>query len=833
MARLTTESTPILDQWKAYAEQGLCVFPLKRGGKNPGTDFGIKWQQDWVRVDRPTYPDLASTYESGTYGLWLATGQVSKRVVLDLDRPEAETYWREKLGEAVFNRALKVTTGRGRHLHFLIRPDDNRPWECHSDENIGFDFRGDGGGVVLPPSVHATGRRYEWLDGDLMEAPECLRKENQPRVIAARQSGSSGTSSGFTLANQLMLSPDDPGRGNNWLARVAGFEAKNERKFYDRYLARMLNYNWASSEPIEEGAFMKTVESIWSSEHDKTEQPEQDNGWLIGDGSRLYTHCEVGQGDEKKRILGEWADFDLRVRSITRASDGTMVYTVDLFTDDHVYEGVQLDPAIFATDSKMSQWLGIRGATVLPTQNDKYANYPHRHRLAKYLKNQKAASSNAVRYLGWNGDLGEFIVHEGVVKSGQIAPHSGSVPDPVLSSWSPYCYGVVSEAEAIEVLREVMTYQDATVTAVFAAWWVMAILKGRYQASQFPFMSIEAPSESGKSTGFFAMMVALAGNTNGHGRYTAPAFRDALAGHRNGITWLDDVTEISDLQDTIRQLTAEGHTSKKGTDRRETETVQLVCPLVVSGEGLGSVMSEKAMRDRAISLEVSSPKGRKSLKDPTRPQWDDIQEMLGRYSDDGKPEHMSKLAGTVVGLIHDRADMLNQLRTLRISSGRHADKMSIVRMGARIIADILQDATVVDLVDAWCVGQQDEGSINYAIGEIIPWYLRSNLIPTSAAGHVPAYYDGKADTVWVSPARLADEWRKRNGLSAREKQLGTEDAVRAELKANEIDTTGKAKWTNRALSQKSKYVALSGHLATLIMDRVGATMDEVDVDPVD
>lgn len=828
MARLASD-IGLKDEWKAYHEQNLTVFPLKKGGKNPGTDFGIRWQQDWVQLGKPTYPALADTYESGTYGLWLATGQVSKRVVLDLDRPEAETYWRDKLGEDVFNRALKVTTGRegGVHLHFGIREDDARAWEGHSDEHIGYDFRGDGGGVVLPPSVHKSGTRYAWVDGALQDAPECLRKENQPKQVKAREEGRT-SSSATTLASELMLPPDDPGRGNNWMARVAGFLAKSERRYYDRYVALCMNINWASEDPIEEGAFMKTIESIWTAEHNKTERPDQTNGWLIGDGTRLYTLMELGQGEEKKLVPGEWADFDIRVRSITRAPDGTLVYTVDLFTDDHTYEGVQLDPGIFATDSRLSAWLAIRGATILPVPFDKYAGHPHRSRLAKYLKNQQAESSNAVRHLGWNSDLGQFIVHEGVVSDTQIRPHDGSVPDPVLTSWAPYCYGVVSEAEAIEVLKEVLTYQDEVVTSVFAAWWAMALLKGRYQTSQFPFMSIEAPSESGKSTGYFAMMVALAGNTNGHGRYTAPAFRDALAGHRNGITWLDDVTEITDLQDTIRQLTAEGHTSKKGTDRRETDTVQLLCPLVVSGEGLGSVMSEKAMRDRAVAIEVQSPKGRKSLKDPSRPQWDDIVEMLGRYSDDGKPEHMSKLAGTLVALVHKRAPMLKDIKNLRTTTGRHGDKMAIIRMGARVIADLTDDPTHVTRVDAWCAMQADEGSVNYAIGEIVPWFLRSNLIPTSAKGHIAAYYDKVADTVWVSPAKLADAWRARGGLTARERQLGTEDAIRQELKANNVDTKGKAKWTDRNNNQKSRYCALDGALSMVVMDKVGATMDDPD-----
>lgn len=828
MAQLAPGVT-VMDAWREYAEQGLEVFPLKRNSKNPG-DLGIKWLNDWIKPGRKTWPDLANIYETGTYGLWLATGQVSKRVVLDLDRPEAETYWRKQLGEVIFDRALKVKTRKGHHLHFRIRADDDRPWDSHSEESeIGYDFRADGTGVVMPPTVHETGVVYEWVGGELMDAPDSLRKENQPKQVQARQSGRNSAAS--TLAELLNLEPDDPGRGNNWLARVAGHVAKMcQGRYYDRYLGLLRNINWASMDPIEEGAFMKTVESIWNAEAGKSDSHSQDNGWLVGDGQRLHTLVEIGSGDEKKLMAQEWADFDIRVRSITRASDDTMVYTVDLFTDGHTYEGIQLDPAMFSTESRLTQWLATRGATILPPPYDKYSGHSHRARLAKYLKNQEAASSNAVRHLGWNNELEEFIVHEGVITdtSTIVRPHDGSVPDPVLTSWSPYCYGVVAEEEAIEVLKEVLTFQDERVTSVFASWWVMALLKGRFQASQFPFMSIEAPSESGKTTGFFALMVAMAGNTSGHGRYTAPAFRDALAGHRNGITWLDDMTEITDLQDTIRQVTAEGHTSKKGTDRRETETVQLLCPLVVSGEGLGTVMSEKAMRDRAVQLEVTSPKGRVSLKDPSRPQWDDIQDLMARYG--GKPEDLTAVAGTLVSLVHRHADMLPEMKNLRTSSGRHGDKMAIIRMGARILAKITDDESHIERVDYWCSTQTDEGSVNFAISEIIPWFLRSNLLPTSANGNIAAYYDAKTDTVWVSPQKLADAWKARNGLSSRERQLGTEDAIRQELKANNVNLTGKSKWVNRQAGQKSRYCALDGPLATLIMDRVGAAIDDPDED---
>ncbi|MET7902058.1 phage/plasmid primase, P4 family [Streptomyces sp. NPDC005355] len=262
-------ASDLREMWADYATQGLTVFPLKRGGKNPGTDFSIKWVEDWVKPGRPTFPALWDIFSTGTYGLWLATGQCSKRVVLDLDSPEAAEYWRERLGEAVFNRALKVTSRRGHHLHFRIRADDDRPWPGHSDEEIGFDFRGDGGGVVLPPSVHASGHVYEWLDGELQDAPECLRKENQPKKQKAADTKSG---SGGTLVEDLMLDPVTGGRGNNWLTRVAGGMANvfHARSVYEAVLH---NINQASAAPIDHHEFEKTIESIWSAQQEKNLMP--------------------------------------------------------------------------------------------------------------------------------------------------------------------------------------------------------------------------------------------------------------------------------------------------------------------------------------------------------------------------------------------------------------------------------------------------------------------------------------------------------------------------------------------------------------------------------
>ena len=70
-----------------------------------------------------------------------------------------------------------VSGSGGRHLFFRYPPGFAMPTIRTA---IGVDVRGQGGFIVLPPSVHNNGRAYEWEDGfapwqtDIATAPEWL-----------------------------------------------------------------------------------------------------------------------------------------------------------------------------------------------------------------------------------------------------------------------------------------------------------------------------------------------------------------------------------------------------------------------------------------------------------------------------------------------------------------------------------------------------------------------------------------------------------------------------------------------------------------------------------
>ena len=104
----------------------------------------------------------------------IVTGAVSRIVVLDVDSPDGM----ESLKK--YNLHLPPTptvqTGGG-GLHYYFR---HPGYHCKNftKKYPGIDFRGDGGYVVAPPSLHKSGNYYTWLippwDEELADAPDWL-----------------------------------------------------------------------------------------------------------------------------------------------------------------------------------------------------------------------------------------------------------------------------------------------------------------------------------------------------------------------------------------------------------------------------------------------------------------------------------------------------------------------------------------------------------------------------------------------------------------------------------------------------------------------------------
>lgn len=148
----------LLEAALKYARNGLPVFPCHPSTKVPLTKDGFKN----ASADEATVRAWWSRWPEAMIGV--PTGQTSRAWVLDVDDPA--TF------EAACPFDLPTTrrceTGKGYHLYFEHDPAspvrnaqrDKKGWPF--PDLPGAEVRGEGGYVIVPPSLHPSGRRYAW-----------------------------------------------------------------------------------------------------------------------------------------------------------------------------------------------------------------------------------------------------------------------------------------------------------------------------------------------------------------------------------------------------------------------------------------------------------------------------------------------------------------------------------------------------------------------------------------------------------------------------------------------------------------------------------------------
>lgn len=164
-----------------YAERGWSVFPVHSPaqpgcscgrpdcnhiGKHPRTVNGLK---DASR-DIGTIRKWWSRWPDANIGI--VTGPESGMFVLDVDGKQGEQSLIE-LAQRGFDRpdtyAVR-TGGGGKHLYFAW-PQGTNVRNSQSKIAPGLDIRGQAGYVVAPPSLHASGLRYQINDSAIPLAP--------------------------------------------------------------------------------------------------------------------------------------------------------------------------------------------------------------------------------------------------------------------------------------------------------------------------------------------------------------------------------------------------------------------------------------------------------------------------------------------------------------------------------------------------------------------------------------------------------------------------------------------------------------------------------------
>lgn len=140
-----------------YLGLGLPVIPIDPESKQPI----VKWTRYQTRL--PTSGEVESWWDQHPdANIAVITGQISGLVVVDVDAKKADVAAEVKRAGA--GAVIADTGGGGVHLFYAYPPGARR---VHNRAGVrpGVDVRGDGGYVVVAPSVHQSGRKYKWRGG--------------------------------------------------------------------------------------------------------------------------------------------------------------------------------------------------------------------------------------------------------------------------------------------------------------------------------------------------------------------------------------------------------------------------------------------------------------------------------------------------------------------------------------------------------------------------------------------------------------------------------------------------------------------------------------------
>ena len=164
---MTDYSSPLAEAARDYVERGLAIIPLGVGKKEPVTKSGLN---DWT--DNPGQIDVwwgqgehAGKRGNPSYNIGMACGQVSGGIIaIDLDCHSDEANglhflrdWEVEHGKLP-ETWTQITGSGGKQLFYRAGQDIRNS----ANGEIGVDVRGNGGYVVLPPSLHPCGDCYEW-----------------------------------------------------------------------------------------------------------------------------------------------------------------------------------------------------------------------------------------------------------------------------------------------------------------------------------------------------------------------------------------------------------------------------------------------------------------------------------------------------------------------------------------------------------------------------------------------------------------------------------------------------------------------------------------------
>lgn len=233
----------ILKLANEYLDNGWSVLPVKPEEKRP---YMTNWlQYNRSRVSRGMMENWFTSLSGA--GIGIVTGKISNIVVLDV-----ENYCKIPIDELLkkYPTQMISRTGSGGYHLFYQYPTN----VSHIGNRVGLfdgiDLRADGGFIVLPPTIHPSGGRYEWVQKGMAGVfpNSLLDVQSQPKA------------QGDGWITETLRGVSEGGR-NDACARLAGYFFKKGMNA-DIVEALLMEWNERNDPPLPISEIRTTIKSI-------------------------------------------------------------------------------------------------------------------------------------------------------------------------------------------------------------------------------------------------------------------------------------------------------------------------------------------------------------------------------------------------------------------------------------------------------------------------------------------------------------------------------------------------------------------------------------------
>lgn len=238
-----------------YHNMGFSVIPVGRDKKPL-----VAWQQ--YQTTRASREQIEQWFKNPDINIGVVTGAASKIVVIDIDT-------KDKI-ERPLPQTVTSQTGRGGWHLFCKYPGVAVKTCAGILPHV--DIRGDGGYVVMPPSLHENGNRYQWVippeNAGFADLPQWVLEDEKPAQVAKP-------------SNENTFNKSVPeGKRNDTATRVVGklLSQLRDESLWSFAWDSLKEWNQKNCiPPLSESELRTTFESIARSEREKRQRSGQNH----------------------------------------------------------------------------------------------------------------------------------------------------------------------------------------------------------------------------------------------------------------------------------------------------------------------------------------------------------------------------------------------------------------------------------------------------------------------------------------------------------------------------------------------------------------------------